>query len=293
MLPFSLIEMPRNLDRFPLFPYSVGRHIQYHHVRPTGFPSNQIFLIRSGIGLFRDLESGTEITLEPGMAFAFPQDRGHEYHPLSHEPWHVAFIGYHGSQAHHFLGDIGRQTSIPFRPDRFEECWKAIGQIWQTVNTQTANRQDEQSMQELSVTLYRLLLMLRQSESHHGVVGRQEFETVRNDALQKAIGLINEHFTEPLLISNLAGAVGYSVQHFQRLFLQEYGVTPHQYLQNLRLQRAVQMIMEDAEIPVQDIALHLGMETNYFIRVFRKTYGCTPGVMRRRLHPSEGGTPQA
>ncbi|MNN53466.1 HTH-type transcriptional activator RhaS [compost metagenome] len=72
------------------------------------------------------------------------------------------------------------------------------------------------------------------------------------------------------------------MQHFQRLFLQEYGVTPHKYLQNLRLQRALQMITESPERPVQDLALNVGMETNYFIRVFRKTYGCTPGVMRSR-----------
>ncbi|MFD2878708.1 hypothetical protein ACFTAO_26235 [Paenibacillus rhizoplanae] len=43
MLPFSLIEMPRDLNAFPLYPYSVGRHIQYHHVRPAGFPVHQIF----------------------------------------------------------------------------------------------------------------------------------------------------------------------------------------------------------------------------------------------------------
>ncbi|MFD1906148.1 helix-turn-helix transcriptional regulator [Paenibacillus rhizoplanae] len=102
-------------------------------------------------------------------------------------------------------------------------------------------------------------------------------KNVRNEALNKAVSLINEHFTEPLLITNLAAAVGYSVQHFQRLFLQEYGVTPHKYLQNLRLQRAMQMLTEDPERPVQDIALNLGMETNYFIRVFRKAHGVTPG----------------
>lgn len=254
---------------------------------------NQIFLIRSGSGLFRDRVSGTEIILEPGMAFAFPADRDHEYYPLSHEPWHVAFIGYHGSQANDFLDGLGLNSFTPFRPDRFEECWEAIGGIWHAVNQQTTNRQDEQCMQELSVTLYRLLLMMRRVEPSAGSTSRQAFETVRNEALQKAVSLINEHFTEPLLISNLAGAVGYSVQHFQRLFLQEYGVTPHQYLQNLRLQRALQMIKEDAEVPVQDIALNLGMETNYFIRVFRSAYGCTPGVMKERLHQSEGGAPQS
>ena len=243
---------------------------------------DQIFLIRSGAGLFRDLESGIEITLEPGMAFAFPANRGHEYYPLTHEPWHVAFIGYHGSQAHSILEGVGLQSLTPFRPERFEECWEEIGGIWHKVNQQGNNRQDEHSIEDLSVTIYKLLLMLRRSESPMGIEGRLEFENVRNEALQKAIDLINEHFTEPLLISNLAGAVGYSVQHFQRLFLQEYGITPHRYLQNLRLQRAMQMITENTDISVQDIALNLGMETNYFIRVFRKAYGCTPGTMRKR-----------
>lgn len=283
MLPFSLIEMPRNPDDYPLYPYSVGRHIQYHHVRPTGFPVHQIFLIRSGSGLFRDLESGTETILEPGMAFVFPPDRGHEYYPLSHEPWNVGFIGFHGTPSREILKGIHLLPSAPFRPDRFEECWTEIGGIWHTASLQATNRQDEQVMQELSVTMYRLLLMLRRTVTSTGGVSRIEFETVRNEALQKAVSLINEHFTEPLLISNLAGAVGYSVQHFQRLFLQEYGVTPHKYLQNLRLQRALQLMRENADTPVQEIALQLGMETNYFIRVFRKTYGCTPGVMRGKL----------
>ncbi|GGF79653.1 hypothetical protein GCM10010912_25810 [Paenibacillus albidus] len=241
-------------------------------------------MIRSGSGLFRDLESGAETILEPGMAFAFPPDRGHEYYPRSHEPWHVGFIGFHGSAALQMLEELGLLPSTPFRPERFSDCWDEIGGIWHTVNQQNTSRLAESAMQELSVTTYRLLLMLRQSDASPGTVSRLETETVRNEALNKAVGLINEHFTEPLLISNLAGAVGYSVQHFQRLFVQEYGVTPHKYLQNLRLQRALQMITEDSSVAVQDIALNLGMETNYFIRVFRNTYGCTPGVMKTRLH---------
>ncbi|ASA22173.1 AraC family transcriptional regulator [Paenibacillus donghaensis] len=287
MLPFSLIENPRAPEVFPVFPYSVGRHIQYHHVRPGGFPVHQVFMIRSGSGLFRDMENGTETELLPGMAFAFPGDRGHEYYPLSHEPWHIAFIGFYGAAADGFLQGGGTLPSVPFRPLDFELCWESIGSIWHTVHQQASARQDDHIMLELSVALYRLLLLLRRPEAPPAGPGRLEFQAVRNEALQKAVRLINEHFTEPLLISNLAGAVGYSVQHFQRLFLQEYGVTPHKYLQNLRLQRALQMITENDQVSVQDIALQLGMETNYFIRVFRSTYGCTPGVMLKRLHGSQ------
>lgn len=288
LLPFSLIEMPRDFEAFPLYPYSVGHHIQYHHVRPTGFPVHQVFLIRSGSGLFRDLEKGTETILEPGMAFYFPPDRGHEYYPLSHEPWHVGFIGFYGSLSASVVENLG-MSCAPFFPERFEEAWEAISGIWLAA-AGTAGRQDETSTQDLSVALYSLLLMLRRTTSSAAPPSRMEFETVRNEALHKAVRLINEHFTEPLLVSNLAAAVGYSVQHFQRLFLQEFGVTPHKYLQNLRLERAHQMLSENLDRSVQDIALNLGMETNYFIRVFRKTYGCTPGVMRSRLQAAKDWT---
>ncbi|WP_234534038.1 helix-turn-helix domain-containing protein [Paenibacillus pseudetheri] len=81
--------------------------------------------------------------------------------------------------------------------------------------------------------------------------------------------------------------MGYSVQHFQRLFVQEYAVSPHKYLQNLRLERAIQLMTENADILVQDIAIQLGMDTNYFIRIFRNTYGCTPGMMKLRLLEGE------
>lgn len=283
LLPFSLIELPRESWALPLYPYSVGRHIQFHHVRPTGFPVHQIFMIRTGTGLFRDLENGKEIILEPGMAFAFPPNRGHEYFPTSHEPWHVGFIGFQGNQAQGMLEAISLLPSTPYRPDQFDHCWDEIGHIWHTINSPSTNRQDEHWMQELSVTLYRLLLTLRPSNKSPNLSNRLEFESVRNEALSTAVRLINQHYTEPLLISNLAAAVGYSVQHFQRLFVQEYGVTPHKYLQNLRLERALQIMKENSDIPIQEIALQLGMETNYFIRVFRQHYGCTPGVMKQRL----------
>jgi AraC family transcriptional regulator len=286
MLPFSLIELPRDAGSLPLSPYSVGRHAQYHHWRPSGFPVHQIFLTRSGCGWFRDLEAGTETLLEPGMVLVYPPDRGHEYYPLSAEAWHVGFLGFSGSLSQSLLEGDGLLPSASFRPLHFDQCWELIGDIWKMANRQNVERGNNQAAQEMSVTLYRFLLLLRDRETASGVPPKPELETVQGGSLQEAVSLINRHYTEPLLISNIAAAAGYSVQHFQRLFMQEYGVTPHKYLQNLRLQRALQLMKENAEIAVQDIALSLGMETNYFIRMFRGAYGCTPGVMRKKLHES-------
>lgn len=136
-------------------------------------------------------------------------------------------------------------------------------------------------MQEISVLLYRFLLNLRVAKKSKDAKPFPPAEVPHNEMLKKALALMNQHYTEPLLISNLARAVGYSVQHFQHLFQQEYGCTPHKYLQNLRLERAMQIIRESPALPIQDVAQNLGMEPSYLIRIFRKTYGYTPGEVKK------------
>lgn len=141
--------------------------------------------------------------------------------------------------------------------------------------------QEELYMQEISVLLYRFLLNLRVAKKSKDAKPFPPAEVPHNEMLKKALALMNQHYTEPLLISNLARAVGYSVQHFQHLFQQEYGCTPHKYLQNLRLERAMQIIRESPALPIQDVAQNLGMEPSYLIRIFRKTYGYTPGEVKK------------
>lgn len=288
MLPFTLIETSRDWIDLPLYPYCAGRHIQFHHHRPSGFPAHQVFLIRSGSGCFRDLESGKEMILEPGMALVIPAGRGHEYYPLSSEPWHVGFLGIGGSLAEDLLAVNGLLPPSPLRPESFEVCWTLFGDIWHQAAALQEGTLQAEAVESMSVTLYRLLLLLRrQKPAAVESDGSCALETLQGGPLQKAVNFLNRHYAGPVLISNIAAAAGYSVQHFQRLFVQEYGITPHKYLQNLRLKRALQLMKENPSMPVQEIALSIGMETNYFIRMFRGAYGCTPGAMRRRLHEAD------
>ncbi|QJD84220.1 AraC family transcriptional regulator [Cohnella herbarum] len=275
MLPFQLVELPDTRQSLPLYAYSVGRHHQYYHSRPDGFPAYQIFLIKSGQGLFCDLKNGEQYPLSAGQAFAFPPDHPHEYYPISHEPWHIGFVGFRGPLAGPILDQIGMFRPTLLQPELFDLCWEEIGGIWQQ-----SNESNPQRLFDLSVKLYALIVRLQDQPPIIDADVRPRADEVRNEALRKALLLINQHFTEPLLISNVAKAVGYSSQHFQRLFLQHFSITPHRYLQNLRMEKAEQLLNEDDSLKIQDIARQVGMETNYFVRVFRKTYGQPPGTRR-------------
>ena len=73
----------------------------------------------------------------------------------------------------------------------------------------------------------------------------------------------------------------FSYDYLRRLFQKEMGVTPHQYLQDLRLQAAAELLSSQAVFKgsVTEIARMCGFrEPLYFSRVFKKKYGLSPSL---------------
>ena len=83
---------------------------------------------------------------------------------------------------------------------------------------------------------YRACLRCRPDE-----VGRDR------EAVAKAVELI-EAAEEPLLLADLAAAVGYAPHHFQRLFTRDLGVSPASYARALRARRAESHLEEDKPV---------------------------------------------
>jgi len=83
---------------------------------------------------------------------------------------------------------------------------------------------------------YRACLRCRPDE-----VGRDR------EAVAEAVRLI-EAAEEPLLLAELAEAVGYAPHHFQRLFTRDLGVSPASYARALRARRAESHLEEDKPV---------------------------------------------
>ena len=66
-------------------------------------------------------------------------------------------------------------------------------------------------------------------------------------AVAKAVRLI-EAAEEPVLLADLAGAVGYAPHHFQRLFTRDLGVSPAAYARAIRARRAANHLQEDKSV---------------------------------------------
>jgi AraC family transcriptional regulator len=84
-------------------------------------------------------------------------------------------------------------------------------------------------------------------------------------------------------LTELSSAVGMNVDHFSRMFKRSTGLAPHQYLGNIRLERAKRMLTE-GRVPIIEIAYEIGYANpSQFSAFFRKRTGLSPSEFRRSL----------
>jgi AraC family transcriptional regulator len=92
-------------------------------------------------------------------------------------------------------------------------------------------------------------------------------------------------FDSDLSLQALANESGYSRVHFVRMFKAATGSSPHNYLLNLKLERARELL-KNPSMPLIDIALDCGFSSHsHMSRLFHKFVGVTPSAYRRSLRP--------
>ena len=98
-----------------------------------------------------------------------------------------------------------------------------------------------------------------------------------------ALEYLSGHLEENPSVAKLAEFCGISQVYFRRQFKGCMGMTPLEYRNCMRLNRA-RSYLEYGDISVQEIAEMLGYSTvSHFIKVFKAQFGCTP-LQYRKLH---------
>jgi AraC family transcriptional regulator len=94
---------------------------------------------------------------------------------------------------------------------------------------------------------------------------------------------VDENLAEPISLATLAELARLSPFHFARAFKQSFGLPPHGYHTNRRIEEAKALLAMPAR-SVTEIALDVGFsETSSFSAAFRKLTKQTPTEYRRRL----------
>ncbi|TWT68480.1 AraC family transcriptional regulator [Crateriforma conspicua] len=96
-----------------------------------------------------------------------------------------------------------------------------------------------------------------------------------------------DHLAEPWTIKMMAEACGLGITRFTDYCRRLTNTTPVQYLNQLRLSAAVDLLREHPEMSNGEVAKACGFSSpQYFATVFRRQHGCSPQQYASREHAS-------
>lgn len=212
-----------------------------------------------------EVATGTVVLMNPGDV--------HACNPIDDQPWSYLMLYVDTPWLTDLQHQLGFAAELDYRPFT---C------------THTADRTLFDGLNQL----YELLLDAQAStlQKHSGAVAFFTEVQIRlnpaqvmldepNSKLERAAEYIREHCTQALKLEDICTAAELSASYLIRAFKQQYGMTPHAYLVNRRIQFARQQLRQGRLIA--DVALDAGFaDQAHFQRVFKQHLAATPGQYR-------------
>lgn len=204
-----------------------------------------------------------------------PKDKPHTYYSDNHDPWSIYWIHFAGEKAHRieqygeqiFAIEKGKDSRTNYRLMLFEDIFK---------NLERGLGMD--TLEYVNMCLAYLLASFIHIDQFRTV--NKSFE---NDPISVSINYMLENIHTNIRLPALAKEVKLSVSHFSRLFLSKTGQSPIDYFNQLKIQRACQL-MNHSNITIGELAREIGYNDQFhFSRVFKKTMGVSPREYRNKL----------
>ncbi|MDX1977688.1 MAG: response regulator transcription factor [Pseudanabaenaceae cyanobacterium bins.68] len=100
--------------------------------------------------------------------------------------------------------------------------------------------------------------------------------------LKSTLAYIQTHLDQNINLEMLAGAVGMNPSYFCRVFQQEIGCSPYQYIIQQRIAKAKELL-KNRQLSISEIALQTGFANHSHLdRHFHKLVGSTPKAYRHQ-----------
>jgi AraC-like DNA-binding protein len=93
--------------------------------------------------------------------------------------------------------------------------------------------------------------------------------------------IVSRHYRRPLTLAVVADALSTSPRQLQRAYAQ-FEDSFHEDLYARRMAVAAQLLSEQRSIPVENVGRLVGYPSSYFARAFRRRYGLSPALFRKR-----------
>lgn len=214
----------------------------------------------------------------PGNVILFNPEEVHDGQPGGEHTLDYLMLYVDPEQVAPLFADaLGRDTKTGFRlPGTLIQDSQLRGAILELARLVTANAG---SCIDQENALYKVM----ERNVQLGGAFHSEQSATRPDALMGlAKEYIHAHLDRDISLEEISQAAHLSKYHFLRLFRQHYGITPHQYVINCRINAARTALTKG--VSLSEVALRYGFaDLSHFNRRFKRIYGMTPHQYQRDI----------
>lgn len=258
-------------------PYPTKGHADgYYFDLSKGRTLNEYQLLYNpeGEGIFHSA-SVKEARLREGDMFLLFPGEWHSYHPLSNHGWKSYWIGFKGPNMDERVKAGFLSPQKPIYHIGFSD---GIVQLYKQAY-QAALDEAAYSQQLMAGIVNHLIGMMYSLERNNELISRSQAHV---NMINKARLRIRESLESPLTIQQVAEELGVSYSNFRKLFKEHTGFSPAVYQQDLRLQRAKELL-STTDMSIKEIAYQLNFESpDYFSAKFKIKTGRRPSELRNQ-----------
>jgi len=231
----------------------------------------QLLYLTEGEGVFHSTTVREAPLREGDLWLLFPGE-WHSYHPNPRKGWKSYWIGFKGRN----MDDRVRAGFLsPQKPIYHVGFSDSIVRLYK--QAYDAAIEEAAYSQQLMAGMVNLLIGMMYSKERNIQLSRNQAHV---DLISRARLRIRESLESPLTIQQVAEEMGISYSNFRKLFKEHTGISPAIYQQDLRLQRAKEML-STTDISVKEIAYRLNFESpDYFSAKFKAKTGRRPSELR-------------
>ena len=206
----------------------------------------------------------------PGQIIIFNPGEVHDGHSGIDETLRYRMIYIHPEEMEPMLESAGIRQARDFQIQgtllQDDLLRQRLTNLARLVNQRGSNKL------EIECELYQLAARIAQ---RCGQFEASQLRQRKDRLLLQAKDYIHAHLREELTLNNISEAANLSKYHFLRLFRSQFGITPHQYIVNCRINQARKAL--ETGTSVDDLVAELGFsDVSHFNRRFKPIYGMTP-----------------
>lgn len=119
------------------------------------------------------------------------------------------------------------------------------------------------------------------------IFNKEEKQTQEHLLCKKVEEYILNNIKKQISIEDISKSVAYNESYVTRVFKKKYGLTPHAFLINKRVQKAKEKLLNSNIVSLSELSNDIGFyDQSHFSKVFKRAFATTPNKYRSKKKES-------